>query len=160
MKNETLERLLLDRALGRLPPDVEELLEGQLATDRAAARSAEEFTMAVMLAKRVMKRPVPTAVGHTHVRSSIRRQNGRGLLALAASFVLGAVITFFGMRTSTAPQRQVASAVQLGRTAEMAHSSPAPAVEHAVRTLPFWSHERIYALASAAKQASASEKQP
>jgi hypothetical protein len=159
MKNETLERLLLDRALGQLAPDLEELLEEQCAMNPAAARSAEEFAEAVTWAKRVITRPVRTAVGQTDLRSSMQRENGRRLLALAASFVLGAVITFCGMRAWMLPQRQVASAVPSARPAEIARLSPAPAVERAVRTLPFWSHERIYALASAARQASASEKQ-
>ena len=46
MKPETLPALLLDRSLGELTPEVEELLQDHLERDAAAARQAGMRTLA------------------------------------------------------------------------------------------------------------------
>ena len=55
MKPDILERLLMDRALGRLDPDAEVLLAGYLANDPAAATQARELHETVSLATEVMR---------------------------------------------------------------------------------------------------------
>ena len=52
MKPDVIERLLLDRALGRLDPDVDALLADYLANDASAATQAREFQDVVHLATR------------------------------------------------------------------------------------------------------------
>lgn len=51
MKPETLEQLLIDRALGTLPADVGELIEAYLRSDSTAARAAASFTDTARLAR-------------------------------------------------------------------------------------------------------------
>jgi hypothetical protein len=160
MNKEMLERLLLDRALGQLAPDVEELLQEQLLVDPAAARMADELAATVTLATALMKRPVATVPCRTPIQTVIRREQTRRMLAIAASFAIGATVTLCGMRALTPPQRQIASGPAPEPAARVPQASAPPAaVERAVRTLPFWSHQRIYALASAARQANANEPQ-
>ena len=50
MNNEVLERLLIDRAAGELPPDVEELLEAHLEQDPMARNEAAEIGETLRLA--------------------------------------------------------------------------------------------------------------
>lgn len=54
MDAETLERLLMDRALGGLAPDVDALLDAYLAQDPSAAERAREFTAAAAAARAVL----------------------------------------------------------------------------------------------------------
>jgi len=50
MKTETLEALLIDRALGHLTPEMDELLGEHLAANPATARLAAELQETVTLA--------------------------------------------------------------------------------------------------------------
>ncbi len=57
MKPELLESLLLDRALGELPPAVAALLDAHLARDPAAAQRAAEFDATLQLARAAVALP-------------------------------------------------------------------------------------------------------
>lgn len=139
MNSETLETLLIDRALGQLSPEVEVLLGERLATDPAAARIAEQLRETVALAAAALPNPAqklplppPTVALHAPRRTP-------QLLALAASFVAGAGIAVLAVR-SAAPPREAPAA-----------GAPVPAarpLDPSVRALPFWSKERALAAAT------------
>jgi anti-sigma factor RsiW len=58
MKAETLETLLLDRALGELPPEVAELLDEHLAQNAAAAQQAETLAATLRLTRQAVAGPL------------------------------------------------------------------------------------------------------
>lgn len=57
MKSETLESLLIDRAIGELPSDVAELLTAYLAQDPRAAQRADEFVSTLQHARQTVAAP-------------------------------------------------------------------------------------------------------
>jgi hypothetical protein len=57
MKTETLEALLIDRALGALSPEVAELLENYLIQNPDAARQANSLLLTVQLARTAVATP-------------------------------------------------------------------------------------------------------
>ena len=57
MKTETLEFLLIDRAMRELPPATAELLDEYLAQNPAAARSAEPVFATLELARQAVAVP-------------------------------------------------------------------------------------------------------
>lgn len=152
MNKESLERLLIDRALGQLSPDVEELLVEQLAQNRDMARTAEEFTAVVTLARALTKRPPLTITFRQPFAALIRRERALRIVAMAASFAVGAGLTLWTMR---AINERVPHNVVSQTSAQPQPTPRLPAVERAVRTLPFWSNQRIYLVASAARQSNA-----
>jgi len=100
MNPETLESLLLDRALGELSPPVTALLDEHLARDPAAARQAAGLAETLQLAHRaaigsVQPEPRVLPVGpwlHRAVGQARWRKNLLGLTQLAACLVLGIVL--------------------------------------------------------------------
>ena len=150
MNVETLETLLIDRALGHLSPEVEVLLAEHLAANPTAARSAAELRETVALASSVLKSSAPRLVLPPPAMVMFPQHRTRRVMALAASFVAGAGITLFALR-GTGPQ----PAPVIARTsvpAAVVAQAPSPRrveVDPAVRTLPFWSKERAVALAVA-----------
>jgi anti-sigma factor RsiW len=56
MNRDTLERLMMDRALGELEPDIGELLDAHLKNDPQAANEVREITETLLLAKRAFTR--------------------------------------------------------------------------------------------------------
>jgi anti-sigma factor RsiW len=150
MKNETLEALLIDQALGQLSPDTEELLSEYLASHAEAADSAAEWRQTVVLAAQLLKTPGRQLVLPPRKFTLLSRGRPRRLWALAASFVAGAGFALLGLRggapSETAP-------LDLPRT-QVAAAPPIPPVRSAasepdVRTMPFWSTERAIAVATA-----------
>ena len=140
MKPELLDSLLLDRALGELPPAVAALLEAHLALDPAAARRAAECTATVELATRAVAVPAatpPPALDLERLRRSrftvlagLRRNE---LLAFAACLALGLGLGWFARPT---PNPVSPSLVAL--------TSPAPAVTApAEPRSTFWSVSRL-----------------
>ena len=150
MNAETLEALLIDRALGQLSPEVEVLLAEHLAANPATARAATELSETVALAATALKQPALRLELPPPAVAMFPPRRGRRVLALAASFAAGAGVALFALR-GIAPQP----------VAPLAHlPAPAPAavpaaverrveIDPAVRKLPFWSKERAVALASA-----------
>jgi len=150
MKRETLERLFIDRALGQLAPDVEELLQAQIINDPPSAQLSDELAETVRLASELMKTGAPAANPHLPIRTWRRMEMTRRALALAASFVIGAAAAMCVVRI-VAPAHESATAFASKTTIDRPETSPPPALEQAVRRLPFWSYERVYTVASAAK---------
>lgn len=96
MDAETLERLLMDRALGTLPADADTLLEAYLTHDAAAAERAREFAAAAAAARQVLHAgeaaplppfPVTRALKLEQVRQRIRWL--RNTSGIAATLVMG-----------------------------------------------------------------------
>ena len=152
MNPDLLERLSLDRALGHLSPDVEALLDEVLATNPDAARMARDFQETVRLTAAVLPKPVQhESLPPRRVETVSFRQVGRWA-ALAASFALGAGLTLLvPARPQSQPPivRQTAPAIASAPTIEP--KAIAPEIERKARTLPFWSAQRAYLLASSTK---------
>jgi anti-sigma factor RsiW len=149
MKPDVLERLLMDRALGRLEPDVETLLADFLAANPAATAQAQELQDAVQLATEVVRSPVPVAEMPNQIQRFLWRHRAEQVLALAASFVVGVGITALALRANL---RREDSAVLLAPSIQNV-STPSlhrdAIVKSKIESLPFWSNQRLYLLASA-----------
>jgi anti-sigma factor RsiW len=144
MKPDILERLMMDNALGRLDPDVEVLLADYLTNDPVAAMQARELQETVQLATEVLHRPAPVVEMPTQINQLIWRHRTERLLALAASFIIGVGLTAAVIH-GTPHQENVA----------LAHPPTVAKIQRAlvknqIESLPFWSNQRIYLLASAA----------
>lgn len=150
MNAETLEALLIDRALGQLSPEVEVLLAEHLATHPEAAHSAAELAETVALAARVLQRPTPRLILPPRAVVPFSPRRTQRLLALAASFVAGAGAAFFALR-SAASQVPPAFAQAPAPAVIVAQAAPPRRgeLDPAIRALPFWSKERALAVASA-----------
>lgn len=123
MNPETLDPLLLDRALGELPPPVAALLDEHLARDPAAAQRAAGLVETLQLARQSAAkrfqgepRPVPDVDWLRRAAGQVRwRSNFFGLAKLAACVALGLV---------------------LGRTTGPDNPAPAPSGPVAIGTVP------------------------
>jgi anti-sigma factor RsiW len=144
MKPDILERLLMDRALKRLDPDTEVLLADYLAKDAAASAQARELQETVRLATEVMRRPAPIVEMPNQIHRLVWRHRAEQVLALAASFVIGVGLTALVIHAN--PRRENVAAVN---PPPIARTQPA-LVKTKIESLPFWSNQRIYLLASAA----------
>jgi anti-sigma factor RsiW len=143
MNTESLEALLIDRALGQLSPEVEQLLAEYLASRPEAAHLAAELAETVALAASVLQQPAPRVTLPPQAVVSLPRPRFRPVLAIAASFVAGACVSFFALRIPAPQQPPAFAPVVVPAQPHRMEIAPA------VRTLPFWSKERAVALASA-----------
>ncbi|MEW6251160.1 MAG: hypothetical protein AB1716_10970 [Planctomycetota bacterium] len=96
MNAEVLERLMLDDALGALPPDTQALLRGFLELDHSTAGRAREFAETVSVARRLLtpagagaERPMP-AFPARRIRRAIWQ--GRGLRVMTRAAGAAAVL--------------------------------------------------------------------
>jgi hypothetical protein len=135
MDAEILERLLMDRALGGLAPDVEALLAAYLAQDGAAAERAREFEAAAMAARQVLRTSGPLGLpkfpaGQIRGLERTRHQLVlvRNVTGLAAAIVagIGLGVVFF---------REPATRPGIDRPPVVAASAPRG---------EFWSAQRLY----------------
>jgi anti-sigma factor RsiW len=150
MKPDILERLLMDRALGRLDPDTEVLLADYLTNDPSAATQARELQETVRLATEVMCRPTPAVEMPTQIHQLVWRHRTERVLALAASFVIGVGLTSAVIYVNYLPiGAVVASRPATAGSPKVAVLRPS-LVKSKIESLPFWSNQRIYLLASAA----------
>jgi anti-sigma factor RsiW len=150
MKPDILERLLMDRALGHLDPDAEVLLADYLVNDPAAATQARDLQETVRLATEVMRRPAPVVEMPTQIHQLVWRRRTERMLALAASFVVGAGLTALLIHETYLPiGAVVASRPATTGSPKVAVLRPS-LVKGQIESLPFWSNQRIYLLASAA----------
>ena len=145
MKPDILERLMMDRALGRLDPDAEVLLADYLANDPAAATQARELQEIVRLATKVLQHPAPVVEMPTQINQLVWRHRTERLLALAASFVIGVGLTALLIHGTSSTRK-----MSLLRIRQQLQKSNRPLVKNQIESLPFWSNQRIYLLASAA----------
>ena len=103
MKTENLEALLIDRALGELPPATTELLDEYLMRNPAVSKEAEEFTHTLGIAEKVLRIPA-TKTLRAFPREALEREqrvlkwrrNAYLVLKLAACLALGFFIGSFG----------------------------------------------------------------
>jgi anti-sigma factor RsiW len=144
MKPDILERLLMDLALGQLNPDTEALLSDYLANDPAAATQARELQETVQLATAVLHRPATAIETPNQIQQLVWRHRTERLLALAASFAIGVGLTAALIRGM--PHREN---VAVAHPPTITKTQPA-LVKNQLDSLPFWSNQRIYLLASAA----------
>lgn len=149
MKPDVIERLLMDRALGHLDPDVDALLSDYLANDASAATQARELQSLVYLASAAVRQPAPVAAPPSQIHRLVWRHRAEQALALAASFVIGVGISALVLRANL---RRETNAVSLAPSIQNA-SMPSPRldalVKHKIESLPFWSNRRLFLLASA-----------
>ncbi len=151
MTPETLERLMLDRALGTLPPDTCELLAAYLVNDAAAQSRGREFVAVADMARRALGGesatvlpPFPVARIAQTWRAHRSLRLVRSITGLAAALLFGVGV---GARVFSRPE-----------VSPVPESLPRPA--HAIAKTPvpeasrdFWSAARLYAVAQAAKPA-------
>ena len=107
MKSEALERLLTDRALGELSPDVEELLETHLQREPAARIEAAQIRETLRLARRALAAqpavalPIPRPPWRLPFR----------VLAMAACFVAGLALGILTVRGRIEPSHAASAPI-------------------------------------------------
>ncbi|HVM59930.1 MAG TPA: hypothetical protein VMV72_03605 [Verrucomicrobiae bacterium] len=153
MKPDVVERLLMDRALGRLDPDVDALLSDYLAHDAPASAQAREMEAVVHIASKAMRQPVLAVVPPNQIRRIVWRHRAEQGLALAASFVIGVGITALALRLSPSRERNVISTARSIEDTSVPMRHLDAVVKKQAESLPFWSNQRLYLLASAAETA-------
>jgi hypothetical protein len=153
MKPDALERLLMDSALGRLDADVEVLLTDYLAGNPGAATQSQELQEVVHSATKAVRKPVPAAALPSPIQRFVWRHRAEQVLALAASFVVGVGITILVFTTNLHREAAVAS-----RTVTIPGTETRQTlVASKTQSLPFWSNQRLYLLASSQSGANAKE---
>ena len=110
MTPENLETLLLDRALGELPPAVLELLDEYLTRNPDAARQADVLTATLEFARQAVAMPQenpPRPLARDVLRRDQQMRRWRGLtreaLQLAACAVLGLTLGWYAHASHAAP---------------------------------------------------------
>jgi anti-sigma factor RsiW len=140
MKSDVLERLLMDRALGQLGPDVEALLADYLANNPAAAAQAQELQDVVDAATEAVRPTAPALELPNQIHRLMWRHRAEQVFAVAASFVVGVGITALVLRANL--RRENVAILH----SPIRQGSPALATK--IESLPFWSCQRAYLLAS------------
>jgi anti-sigma factor RsiW len=150
MKPDVIERLLLDRALGRLDSDPDALLADYLANDASAASQAREFQDVVHLARAAIRQPVHAFEPPNQIHRLVWRRRAERALALAASFVIGVGITALALRASLRREDNAVALAPAVQNASTGSRQPEVGVKSKIDSLPFWSTQRLCLLASAA----------
>jgi anti-sigma factor RsiW len=150
MKPETLDALLLDRAIGELPAEVAELLETHLARDPDAARQAEKLAATIQLARQAVamapEQPRrPLAVERLRrVRTWQRRWSMTwGIARLAASVAIGLALGWYGRVLVRGPGLVEPAAITRAARAFAATARP----EAETGSRGFWSQSGVWAAA-------------
>lgn len=144
MDRETLDRLLMDQALGALPADTAALLAAYLAHDPAAAGRAREFAAAATAARQLFRQPLATVLppfpggNIRNVEQAQRRVRAlRYVASMAAVLVVGIGL---GLVFPRGPATEApAPRVTIVPTA--------PVAEGREPEQGFWSTQRLYASA-------------
>jgi len=147
MNHEILERLLIDRALGQLPEDVEALLAEHLSSSPETRTMAEQIQESVNLAAMALPRPRTARPAPLQISGLVRTERIRRGLALAASFAIGASVAFFGMRAAALRSERppnVRAVAEVRDTSAPPHLSAE--VKREAESLPFWSNRRVFLL--------------
>lgn len=142
MDGEVLDRLLMDRALGGLSPDVEVLLAAYLEQTPTAAARAGDYNAAADAARRVLRGdgpatlpPFPAVRLHRVAEARRRLRLVRHVAGLAAALVLGVGLGA-GLFRAQAPRGGTVTPVGGDRPFAAADERPA--------TGDFWSAARLY----------------
>lgn len=154
MDAETLERLLMDRALGGLTADVEDLLAACLERDAEAAARAREFEAAAVAARQVLRSRAPAALppfpaARIHKLEQARRRLAwvRSVAGVAASLIIGVGL---GSWLFTSP----AAVPSDGTTPVLVrHGVGAKAPDAQPKSEGFWSVSRLVEQARRAERA-------
>ncbi len=149
MNEETLERIVMDRALGALAPDTNALLEAFLEKEPGYADRVKEIEQSIALAKRALPPPRTVSLPPLKIqplRTTIARPNAwqrvRWPIGLAAAFVLGFSLSSF----TVAPDRASPSGADIARRAlPVTRMASTPAN---IAPSDFWSASRLAGLES------------
>lgn len=144
MNTETLDRLLMDRALGALPRDADALLAAYLDHDSASATRAREFNAAATAARRLFQQPAsaglppfPALRIHELEQARQRLRILRHVAGLAAALVVGLGLGI-GFSSGRAPRAAEP-------TATLSHEPRwASAAAPGRPQQGFWSTQRLY----------------
>jgi anti-sigma factor RsiW len=147
MNAETLERLLIDRASGELPPDTSELLEAYLQATPQNAAAADAIKETLLLAKKSLTPsstpalPPPDFVRPTIFSVPANSPNWRfaqWAYGMAACFIGGLVLGWFVTRAPVQPPQRAPIVINQ------------PASQPVAVASGFWSASRLYQAASTA----------
>jgi hypothetical protein len=133
MKTETLEAQLIDRALGHLTPEMDELLGEHLAANPGTARLAAELQETVTLAAAALKRPLPVSRLPPSLVTTLPPRRTFRPLALAASFLAGIGLTWAVTRIAAPPHASAPAPIAVS-----VQPASGLAIDPSVRALPFW----------------------
>jgi anti-sigma factor RsiW len=138
MNDATLERLMMDAALGALNEDVRELLMAHLEGDKTKAREANELQELMTRAREAMRQECP-AEPDLQAQRRLRMDRavtwGGRIVAMAACLLLG-----FGIaRMRPAKEVQVVVREKPANATVVAVNNARPAAEGEL-----WSAQRIY----------------
>lgn len=146
MDNQTLQRLMIDDALGALEPDVRALLSAYAVAhpgDEAARTQWQELAGMARDAGLLTHDELVPPLPHRRLRAVRLWHAGRTTLALAAAILIGVAV---GLHL---PQQSASVGPQAVVVPVMLAPSPAPAV--VLSPGDFWSSKRLLASAMAAK---------
>jgi hypothetical protein len=147
MDDATLQRLMIDEALGALDPDVSALLDAYTADLPASSGDRAAWQKLAQTARQAM----PVAAAETLPPLRISRVPGPGIwrgaratLALAAAIAMGIGIGLWRARPETTTVTVVAPAAQSFAGPQAVSLPPPPANGQS-----FWSSQRLLAMAQA-----------
>jgi anti-sigma factor RsiW len=130
MKTETLDSLLMDRALGALSPEIAELLDSYLIQDPDAAQHAANLKSTVELARLTVAlpdAPMSPSPSWDRVCRTLRVQRRRVFLAelgkLAACLILGLAVGLASHPVSGSAGKPIAAVAASGSTDSVSRSS-------------------------------------
>ncbi len=156
MDAETLERLLMDRALGALSPDADALLTAYLEHDAEATERSREFAAAATSARHVLRRAAPAtlppfpAAGVQQLEQARRRLVWvRNAASMAAALVIGVGLGAWLTKQMPADGRTDVKPVVVEFVAKLPVAEPEPAANR------FWSTQRLYEQARRTKRVEA-----
>lgn len=144
LKSDTLERILFDRSLGELAPDVEALLRAYLEERPQAVRLAEEAEQTVDLARRAMDTGLATGAAdlpppsflNTEGRTRRARRRPRHWLGIVSAAAMIVLAFWLGTQNSTP---------QIANKDQQRLRQPGPQLQMTTGTTSgFWSVTRLH----------------
>lgn len=148
MDSNTLERLVMDRALGELEPDVTVLLDAYLEGRPAERQATEPIARTVQFAREALAEDLPTPAASWSVERINSRLQSRERWGVAGRFARLAACVLIGVgvhmawtgRTAMKPADQTSGGSQM-----IAAVTPNPGVElTGTHNAGFWSVKRVY----------------
>ncbi len=130
MKNDVLEMLLLDRAMGEMNDETRELLQAYLVLNPQAGRLAAEMDAALVRAREALKCPrerirPPSLHSIESVACEVRTRHRPALgLQLAACIAIGLVLGLVLGRPSASPETRAVTSSAPMEPAEIAATEP------------------------------------